>query len=40
MPRAVVSMPELEWARLKVEGPYPLRALVYRVTQFFADEVV
>ena len=34
-------MAELEWARLKVEGPYPLRrGAWYRVTEFFPDEVV
>ena len=38
---AVVPMTELEWARLKVEGPYPLRrGAWYRVTEFFPDEVV
>ncbi len=41
MRKAVVSMTELEWARLKVEGPYPLRrGAWYRVTEFFPDEVV
>jgi len=41
MGKAVVSMTELEWARLKVEGPYPLRrGAWYRVTEFFPDEVV
>ncbi len=41
MGKAVVSMAELEWARLKVEGPYPLRrGAWYRVTEFFPDEVV
>ena len=41
MREAVVSMTELEWARLKVEGPYPLRrGAWYRVTEFFPDEVV
>jgi len=41
MAKAVVSMTELEWARLKVEGPYPLRrGAWYRVTEFFPDEVV
>ena len=41
MREAVVSMTELEWARLKVEGPYPLRrGAWYRVTEVFPDEVV
>ena len=41
MGKAVVSMTELEWARLKVEGPYPLRrGAWYRVTEFFPDQVV
>jgi hypothetical protein len=41
MREAVVSMTELEWARLKVEGPYPLRrGAWYRVTEFSPDEVV
>jgi len=41
MGEAVVSMTEQEWARLKVEGPYPLRrGAWYRVTEFFADAVV
>src|SRR5437870_13337082 len=41
MGKAVLSMTQLEWARLKVESPYPLRrGAWYRVTEFFPDEVV
>lgn len=40
MGKPVVSMAELEWARLKVEGLYPLRrGAWYRVTECFPDEV-
>ena len=41
MGKPVVSMTLLEWARLKTEGPYPLRrGAWYRITEFFPDEVV